>query len=275
MDHHRRRANCAQLGRAVAAGDDRRKLARHGSAVAAPLPVDGGDLADVVDVDLEPRRLDQLRHRDRMLDIRLKLVGPPSQQHRVGGEPRLAAPAAAGVRHHRRQRQHAIGMPCGERLGDHPAHRDAGDMGALDAEMVEQADRVERHIGERVAGADAAREQLPGRRRRQRVQVRRPARVAVVEADDAEAPIDQLPAEVLAPADHLHTQPHHEQQGRIAVAAEALVAELDIPDGAVALVHLDHVLVRRSRSVRPGYPATPSPGRLASSAPMPILGRRS
>ena len=44
----------------------------------------------------------------------------------------------------------------GHRLGDHPAHRRPDDVGALDAEVVEQADGVGGHVGQRVGHRRAA-----------------------------------------------------------------------------------------------------------------------
>ena len=59
-----------------------------------------------------------------------------------------------------------LGMADGERLGDHPAHRHADDVGPLDAEVVEQTGGVVGHVGELVgrlgeAAASRARDDLP------------------------------------------------------------------------------------------------------------------
>ena len=42
------------------------------------------------------------------------------------------------------------GRRAAMRLGDHAAHRDADDVGALDAELVEQAGAVVGHVGQSV-----------------------------------------------------------------------------------------------------------------------------
>ena len=42
-----------------------------------------------------------------------------------------------------------LGMFDRQGLGDHPAHRGADDVGALDAEVVHQPDRVVGHVAQR------------------------------------------------------------------------------------------------------------------------------
>src|SRR3712207_8343989 len=55
-------------------------------------------------------------------------------------------------------------------------------------------------------------------------EVRGPPDVAVVEAHDVEAAVDEHPAEVLVPGDHLRPEPHHEQDRRVGRVAEGLEA---------------------------------------------------
>ena len=79
----------------------------------------------------------------------------------------------------------------GDRLGDHPAHRGADDVGRVDAEVVEQAGGVVGHVAKRYGGwpkrgDERGSDQLAQRRRR-RVDLGRQADVAVVEADHPEA----------------------------------------------------------------------------------------
>ena len=78
--------------------------------------------------------------------------GRLADEDRVDAQARRAAPEVPGVGHDRGERAHALGMLDGERLGDHPAHRGAGDVRALDPEVVEQPGRVVGHVGERVGG---------------------------------------------------------------------------------------------------------------------------
>ena len=78
-------------------------------------------------------------------------------------------------------------------------------------------------------------------------QVRRAADVAVVVADHVEAAVGELVAEIGVPADHLGAETHDEQHGGTVRIAERLVAELDVPDRAEALVHLPAARYRGSR----------------------------
>jgi hypothetical protein len=57
--------------------------------------------------------------------------------------------------------------------------------------------------------------------------MRRAADVAVVEADDAKARVDELAAEVHVPRDHLRAEAHDQQQRRVRRVAERVVAEAD------------------------------------------------
>ena len=125
----------------------------------------------------------------------------------------------------------------GEGLGDHAAHRYADDVGALDPEVVEQADRVVGHVGERVGGtADAPGDELASGRRRRIGEVGRPAAVAVVEADHVEAALGEPLAELARASRPAGAEPDDEQQGGVARVAERLVAELDLAGGAELFV---------------------------------------
>ena len=90
----------------------------------------------------------------------------------------------------------ALRLLDGHRLHDHAAHRGADDVGGADAEHVEQAGGVGGHVGERVGHLERLAGRRPWRTRsmtsmRTVVEVGRPADVAVVEADDAEAAVDE------------------------------------------------------------------------------------
>ena len=119
-------------------------------------------------------------------------------------------------------------MVDGHELGDHPAHRHADDVRGRQLEVVQQADRVLRHVVQRVCRAlGAAPQQLPPRGDDRAAQVRGAPDVAIVEADDEEAARGELLAELLVPEQHLRRQAHDEQQRRGVRRAEGLVAELD------------------------------------------------
>jgi hypothetical protein len=110
-------------------------------------------------------------------------------------------------------------------------------VGALDPEMVEEPDAVGRHVGDLVGRRPlVAPDQLP---RGRRVALDRGGApdVAIVVADDEEAAAGELLAQILVPAEHLHGEPHDQQQRGIGGIAERLVAELEVADGAEGLRH--------------------------------------
>ena len=79
-----------------------------------------------------------------------------------------------------------------DKLGDHAAHRRAGDVRAFDPEGAEKPDGVGRHVVERIGRGDrpagaGLRDQGSEVRGAERVEMRGAADVAVVEPDDAEA----------------------------------------------------------------------------------------
>ncbi len=130
---------------------------------------------------------------------------------------RARRPRVAGRRHDRRQREHAFRMLDRKRLGDHPAERRADDVRGLDPERIEQPGRIAGHVGERVrAGRDLARERTRHRAGRSVGEDRRASRIAVVEADDAEALSGDQLAELVRPQDHLRAEAHDHEQRRIA-----------------------------------------------------------
>ena len=114
-------------------------------------------------------------------------------------------------------------------------------MRALDPEVVEHADAVGGHLGQRVGGgALVAAQDLAEGGHRGGGQDRRAPDVAVVVADDVEAAAREVGAEVLVPAEHLRAQAHDEQHGGIGGVAERLEADLDVAaDAAEALGHAE------------------------------------
>ena len=115
-------------------------------------------------------------------------------------------------------------------------------MGALDLEVVEQADAVGGHLGQAVrGGALVAAEDLAEGRDRGAREDRRAPDVAVVVADDVEAAAGEVLAEVLVPAEHLRAQTHDEQHRGVGGIAEGLEADLDVADAAEALGHVGRI----------------------------------
>ena len=106
------------------------------------------------------------------------------------------------------------------------------------SELAEQAGGVLRHVRERVLLRPGSRraQHLLGDRRRAEVEVGGAADVAVVEADDVEATLGELCAEVLVPGDHLRRQAHDQQDRGVVGVAEGLVAEGHAPPDVAELL---------------------------------------
>ncbi len=238
VDHQGRSRDRPQLLGAVGGGDDRAELAPARPDVVAAVVAAGGALADVGLVAGEAGRADQPEDLGGAVDVALPVARWRPEQVLVDREGGLPVPAAAGRRHDRGQRANELGVLGGEDLADHPAHRGTDDVGGGDAELADQARGVLGHVGERVLlGADPAAEHL-AHRRRPEVEVGRAADVAVVEADDVEAAVGELLAELLVPGDHLGRQAHHQHHRGVGGVAEGLVAEGDpAPDVAELLAH--------------------------------------
>ena len=125
-------------------------------------------------------------------------------------------------RHERNQALDPLGIVGGDDLRDHAPHRGADDMRTIDFERVHEPDRVARHVGEAIArphrqpqcGAGQHRGRLD---RPDRRHFRRQAGIAIVEANDAEAPARQALAEIVRPCGELHAEAHDEHH-RLAVA---------------------------------------------------------
>src|SRR5690606_18717568 len=116
------------------------------------------------------------------------------------------------------------------RLHDHAAHGDAEDVRPLDAEVVEQADGVGRHVGQQVgdlrglprAGGGDDGHDVDGR-----VEAGGLAHVTVVEPDDVEAAVRDRAAELVVPLDELAAEAVHQQHGRVGGVAEGVVGDVD------------------------------------------------
>jgi hypothetical protein len=107
----------------------------------------------------------------------------------------------------------------------------------LDAEVIEHADAVAGHVGERVGRAAVTLEQLQQARRGLVLEMRRAADVAVVVADHVEPALGQLPAEVVVVGDHLGAEAHDQQHRRVPGIAEGLEADLDVAHAGKRLGH--------------------------------------
>ena len=105
-------------------------------------------------------------------------------------------------------------------------------MRAIDFERVHEPDRVARHVGEAIewphrqpqcgAGQHRGRLERPDRR-----QFRRQAGVAIVEANDAEAPARQALAEIVRPCGELHAEAHDEHHRRAVARPDRFIFDVD------------------------------------------------
>lgn len=102
-------------------------------------------------------------------------------------------------------------------LHDPAAHRDPDEVRALDAEVIEDPERVRDEVVEGVA-------------RLARRIGRRAARVAVVVADDVPAGGDEPLAERLLPAVHRPGRAHDQQDGRVSGVTDGVDAQLSAVD---------------------------------------------
>jgi len=98
----------------------------------------------------------------------------------------------------------------------------------LDAELVEQAERVVGHVAEQVGRLDREACHRAHQVGHGRVDLGRAAGVAVVVPDDVEAAIRKLAAQLQVPVDEVHTQAHHEQEGRVGGIAERLIGDVEL-----------------------------------------------
>ncbi len=228
VDDQRRALDPAELGRPVPRGHDRHQLSGRAGRVVAAVVHEQRPLAERLVIGRIAWRADPREERCDVGGVGLPLLRRLRQQRPHHAEPRHhARPPPARAGHDRAERRDPLGMAGGERLGDHPAHRGADEMGAVDADPVEEAGRVGRHLGQRVARRPGQPERPRDHVRRAAADFRREADVAVVEADDLVTAVDELPAEVLVPGEHLHPEPHHEQDRRVGRIPEGLVGELD------------------------------------------------
>ena len=124
--------------------------------------------------------------------------------------------------------------PGREDLRDHATHRGADDVRRVDLQVVEQRGGVVGDVLQRVDGRTAQAEKRADHPRCQRRtgvaagHLRRQADVAVVVADDAQALVDELLAELLAPQQQLRAETHDQQDGRIVGIAHVLVVDFDV-----------------------------------------------
>ncbi len=117
-----------------------------------------------------------------------------------------------------------------EHLRDHPAHRRADDVRAPDAQRIEDPGGVLRHVVQRVRRVDRQAHQRAHHRDLRAVPARAAratgaAGIAVVEADDAQAVLDEALDELVGPRGGRHRKSHDQQHRRSGRVAEFLDVE--------------------------------------------------
>ena len=148
------------------------------------------------------------------------------QQLRAGS--RQALGTAAG--HQQRQAAHPLGSQIRHVLGDHPAHAGTKQMKLLDAQLVHQLQAIDRHVAQVIRRLDRqAQAVADGRIGEAGLRFfpleTRQADITVIETNHPPAGLTQAAQHLVRPVDQLPAQAHHQQQGRIALAADTLVGQ--------------------------------------------------
>jgi hypothetical protein len=158
----------------------------------------------------QPGGVGLVRRREQQVAVRLEPAVSPGQRDArhvpratAGGQ---RAGGAAGRGGDERQAPHPVAVPQRHLLGDHPAHRHAGDVRVLPPQVIQERDRVVRHVrhGERRFGDVAT------------------AAAAVVEPHDPVTLDERVPLE---PPRLTGDREPHEQQHRGPPGAVGLVVE--------------------------------------------------
>ena len=176
---------------------------------------------------------DQPQERDRLRDpARGVAARARSKQVLQHARARSRQSGVAARRHERNQALDPLGIVGGDDLRDHAPHRGADDMRAIDFERVHEPDRVARHVFEAIARPHRQPQSGAGQHRRRlerpdRRQFRRQAGVAIVEANDAEAPARQALAEIVWPCGELHAEAHDEHHRRAVARPDRFIFDVD------------------------------------------------
>ena len=153
---------------------------------------------------------------------------PRQQLQQLRAWRRQALGTAAG--HQQRQAAHPLGGQVGHVLGDHPAHAGTEQMKLLDAQLIHQLQAIGRHVAQVIRRLDRQAQAIADGRVGQAgfrflALEARQADVTVIESDHPPAGLAKAAQHLVRPVDQLPAQAHHQQQGRIAVAADALVGQ--------------------------------------------------
>jgi hypothetical protein len=126
-------------------------------------------------------------------------------------------------------------MVDGDELGDHPTHRCAHDMGAVDVEFIEQAHDILGHVLQGVWDERPDGVVVTARSRRYDgsevdgivVELGRQAAVTIVEPDDEPTVVSDLPTQLLVPGHELGAESGDRHDRRIVWRPDRLVGKFD------------------------------------------------
>ncbi|MDQ0989325.1 hypothetical protein QFZ74_000553 [Streptomyces sp. V3I7] len=181
------------------------------------------------------RRSDVREHRQMPLDGLLDSAGGRPSHPEQGRRRRLPHPPVAGGGEDRGQGGGAVRVPGRHRLRDHAAHGHADQMGAVDAEVVEEAVGVGGHVAQVVGVRPGSGQQLPQPSRRRCADPAGASGVPVVVPDHPETALDEAADHPLRPGGEVETQAGDEEKrgpvGRTlhAVADPDVAREVDEP----------------------------------------------
>ena len=259
----RRHAYAAQPGRPVRLGEDGEHLPHHAGGADATVE---GLLGALPDLLLRLRvvgRPDQPPELGAGADVRLPAGPAAGEQRRHQARVLPADGALAGRRHDAGQRADPARVRDRHRLRDHPAHRHPDDVRRVEAEVVEQPERVVCQVRHRVRHPDLRAGERADQRRPgdPALEDGRASGVAVVVADHVEAGAGERLAQLRVPPVHRPAEAHHQQQRVVLGVTERLVAQLDAPsDRREQLLGDRHLGARghaASQPVEPERDATP------------------
>ena len=219
MDDEGRDPNPSQLSGPVGLGVDRVELPGSPLGMDAPLPGQPGQALEAVGIGPIGRRADYRREPLDVPDEVLEILGTGLQEGEAVPWMRKRIGSMTGPRHDRRERRNPLRVPEHCALDDHPAHREAGQVGPLDPEVIEHGDRVVGHLLQAVPEAPPQpEEERSGIGQARFGQQGGAARIPVLHPDDTKTAIGEHSTELGIPVDHLGSEARNQKDrstGRI------------------------------------------------------------
>ena len=217
MNDQRGRSHASERSSAATVGHDGDHLPGNAVGVKTALGGTADALAQLRVADHKTGAADAFDHAYRVVNGGFEAVVGRAAEHGVGDfAPGAGQAARAAGTHQTGQAQHPLRGQQRDTLGNHAAHARADDVGCLNLQRIQNAQRVPRHVVQAVRRLDApaqpkfdARPQQAGAA--QRVQMRAQPGIAVVKTHDAVTGVHQPLHQRRRPGDKLHAQPHDEQ----------------------------------------------------------------